>query len=115
MDNNIKSQKSDKVSFFESFFSFVFGDGDPNRTFNERRLQRIAEVIRSKDGVVISEDLAPYLDPPYAPLSAIQQADARIRSSVTREQLHKSIVKSESSIVDEKLGTPCCCAIRRYT
>ena len=53
----------ESVSFFESFFSFVFGDGNPNHNFNERRLQKIAEVIRSKDGVVVAEDLAPYLDP----------------------------------------------------
>ena len=96
----------EKVGFFEMFFSFVFGDGDPNTNFNERRLQRIAEVIRSKDGVVVAEDLAPYLDPPYAPLSAIQEADADVKPSISREQLDLSIAKSESSVVDESWVLP---------
>lgn len=101
-----RKRDPERVSFFESFFSFVFGDGNPNHNFNERRLQKIAEVIRSKDGVVVAEDLAPYLNPPYAPLSAIQQAPTDVKPSISRAQLDLSIAKSESSVVDESWALP---------
>jgi len=52
------------VSAVESFFSFVFGDGDPNTRFSQAQLFAIASKIRSNGGVVIAEDLAPYLNPP---------------------------------------------------
>lgn len=35
----------------EAIFSFVFGDGDPNADFEERRWQRLADMIRAKSGV----------------------------------------------------------------
>jgi hypothetical protein len=70
------------VSMMESFFSFVFGDGNPNHGFNERRLQRVAELIRRNDGLVVAEELAPYLDPPQAPLdaTALQRLKVQIAS-----------------------------------
>jgi len=52
------------VSGLESFFSFVFGDGNPNTRFSQAQLLAVAEKIRRNDGIVIAEDLAPYLDPP---------------------------------------------------
>ncbi|PNW80988.1 hypothetical protein CHLRE_07g338350v5 [Chlamydomonas reinhardtii] len=54
----------EQLSFVESIFSFVFGDGDPNADFEERRWQRLGEMIRAKGGVVTAEEMAPYLDPP---------------------------------------------------
>ena len=38
----------EQLSFVESIFSFVFGDGDPNADFEERRWQRLGEMIRAK-------------------------------------------------------------------
>ena len=52
------------LSFIESFFSYVFGDGDPNEAFPNEQLRYIADNIRYNDGVVVAEQLAPYLDPP---------------------------------------------------
>ncbi|KAG2434769.1 hypothetical protein HXX76_007654 [Chlamydomonas incerta] len=54
----------EQLSFVEAIFSFVFGDGDPNADFEERRWQRLGEMIRAKGGVVTAEEMAPYLDPP---------------------------------------------------
>ncbi|NJK35687.1 MAG: hypothetical protein HC919_12460 [Oscillatoriales cyanobacterium SM2_2_1] len=48
--------------FLENVFSFLFGDGDPNANAEERRYRLIAQVIRNHDGVVIAEQIAPYLD-----------------------------------------------------
>jgi len=54
--------KKKKLSFIESIFSFVFGDGDPNSNLEEKRWQVIASYIRFKEGSVIAEQIAPYLD-----------------------------------------------------
>ncbi|CAE8740304.1 unnamed protein product, partial [Polarella glacialis] len=54
-----------KMSFFESVFSFVFGDGDPNtRLLTETRWQLIAETIAQNGGSVVADQLAPFLDAP---------------------------------------------------
>ncbi|PRQ43942.1 hypothetical protein RchiOBHm_Chr3g0473761 [Rosa chinensis] len=50
------------LKFGESFFSFVFGDGDPNRGIEEKRWKLIGNYISSNGGVVAAEELAPYLD-----------------------------------------------------
>ena len=52
------------VSFIESFFSFVFGDGDPNANFAQKQLQEVSKCILRNNGVVSAEQLAPYMDPP---------------------------------------------------
>ncbi|OAE19449.1 hypothetical protein AXG93_1040s1130 [Marchantia polymorpha subsp. ruderalis] len=52
------------MNFFESVFSFVFGDGDPNEGLEERRWKVIGDLISSKGGVVTAEELAPYLEVP---------------------------------------------------
>jgi hypothetical protein len=64
-----------QLSFVESFFSYVFGDGDPNEGFLERQTVELARVIRGKDGVVAAEELAPFLDPPTTPPSALPDAE----------------------------------------
>ncbi|MBD2330102.1 hypothetical protein [Alkalinema sp. FACHB-956] len=50
------------TNFLEAIFSFVFGDGDPNRDLEERRWQAIGQVIRQRHGVVIAEQVTPFLD-----------------------------------------------------
>ncbi|MEB3191183.1 MAG: hypothetical protein VKL42_12650 [Snowella sp.] len=57
---NPKNPKS--MNFLESIFSFLFGDGDPNRELEERRWQTIGSLIRNEGGVIAAEQVAPYLD-----------------------------------------------------
>lgn len=102
------SSGKDGVSLLESFFSFVFGDGDPNHNFESRRFQAIAEFIRSKDGVVVAEDLAPYMDPQLPPMSSTVaglRREWRESAEVTRA-LAQAKGKSESSIIDESWVLP---------
>jgi hypothetical protein len=58
-----------ELSFLESIYSFVFGDGDPNAERLQRRWRKVAAVIRAGDGCVAAEQVAPFLDLPadYAP------------------------------------------------
>jgi hypothetical protein len=58
----LRERDPDEMNFFESVFSFLFGDGDPNANLEERRWREIANMIRSNNGVVIAEQIAPYLD-----------------------------------------------------
>jgi len=51
-----------KLSFLEAVYSFLFGDGNPNADLEDRRWQMIATTISNHQGVVIAEQLAPYLD-----------------------------------------------------
>lgn len=51
-----------EMNFFESIFSFLFGDGNPNFDLEKRRWKAIAKVIRNNQGAVTSEQIAPYLD-----------------------------------------------------
>ncbi|MCF4969154.1 hypothetical protein [Nostoc sp. CMAA1605] len=55
-------QQNGQMNFFEAVFSFLFGDGNPNARLEERRWQEIAAVIRSNQGAVTAEQIAPYLD-----------------------------------------------------
>jgi hypothetical protein len=50
------------MNFFEAVFSFVFGDGDPNRDFERRRWALVGLCIQKNNGVVTAEQLAPFLD-----------------------------------------------------
>lgn len=51
-----------EMNFLEAVFSFLFGDGNPNADLEERRWQDIATIIRNNQGVVVAEQIAPYLD-----------------------------------------------------
>ena len=51
----------------ESFFSFIFGDGDPNLEFSTRQAQELAKLIQLRNGVLTSEEMAVVLDCPYDP------------------------------------------------
>ncbi|GJP46921.1 hypothetical protein CLOM_g6166 [Closterium sp. NIES-68] len=53
-----------EMSFLESVFSFVFGDGDPNEGRDEARWQLVGDVIASRGGVVAAQEIAPFLDLP---------------------------------------------------
>lgn len=57
-----RSRQSSKLNFLEGIYSFLFGDGDPNKDLDERRWSEIATVIRNNRGAVTAEQLAPYLD-----------------------------------------------------
>ncbi|WP_338430284.1 hypothetical protein [Synechococcus elongatus] len=52
------------LSFLEAIFSFLFGDGDPNRDREQQRWQLMGACIRRQQGAVIAEQLQPYLDRP---------------------------------------------------
>jgi len=60
-------QDPQELSFLESVFSVLFGDGDPNANLEERRSKTVAQLIRAKGGAVTAEELAPYMDPGDAP------------------------------------------------
>jgi hypothetical protein len=56
-----------RFQFFESVYSVLFGDGDPNRSLERRRWIRIGCFLQHRGGAVIAEDLAPLLDLPARP------------------------------------------------
>ncbi len=58
---NQTTLKKDR-GFLENVFAFLFGDGNPNYDLEYRRWHLIANVIRNNDGVVIGEQILPYLD-----------------------------------------------------
>ncbi|MDP8964709.1 MAG: hypothetical protein M3O33_12135 [Cyanobacteriota bacterium] len=57
-----ESPQKKEMNFLEAVFSFLFGDGNPNADFEERRWQEIGIVIRNAGGAVAAEQIAPYLD-----------------------------------------------------
>jgi hypothetical protein len=57
-----RGNDSNRMSFLESIFSFLFGDGNPNADLEERRWRTVATVIRNNGGAVAAEQIAPYLD-----------------------------------------------------
>jgi hypothetical protein len=62
--NAVERRDPDEMGFLESVFSFVFGDGNPNNSLEERRLSLAAQMIRDNNGAVTAEQLAPYCDAP---------------------------------------------------
>lgn len=42
---NAMQQPEPKMNFFQAIFSFVFGDGDPNLDWEERRWQTVSARI----------------------------------------------------------------------
>ncbi|WP_377475164.1 MAG: hypothetical protein P2A85_20390 [Microcoleus anatoxicus] len=51
-----------EMSFLESVFSFLFGDGNPNYNLEDRKWSSIAATIRNNKGAIAAEQIAPYLD-----------------------------------------------------
>ena len=56
-----KPAADSEMNFLEAIFSFLFGDGDPNADLEERRWQAIAAVVKANGGVVVAEQVAPFL------------------------------------------------------
>lgn len=57
----VQPRTPSEMNFLEAVFSFLFGDGDPNADLDERRWQAIAQVIQANDGVVVAEQITPFL------------------------------------------------------
>lgn len=57
-----RSRRPEDMGFLESVFSYIFGDGNPNSGLEEKRLALAANMIRSKQGSVTAEQLAPFCD-----------------------------------------------------
>jgi hypothetical protein len=53
--------KKQKSNFLMEVFSYLFGNGDPNTGFEDSKWQTVAKVIKANQGVVVAEQLAPYL------------------------------------------------------
>ena len=54
--------EEDRPGIFEGIFSYIFGDGDPNRNVELARLREASKVIRDNGGAVTAEQLAPFCD-----------------------------------------------------
>lgn len=52
----------ERGGLFESIFSYIFGDGDPNRNLERARLRLVSRLIRANGGAVTAEQLAPFCD-----------------------------------------------------
>lgn len=53
-------RRPDQGNFLFNVYSFLFGDGNPNKNLEERKWAMIAQVIQNSGGVVTAEQLAPY-------------------------------------------------------
>lgn len=58
----IAPRKKEEMNFLEATFSFIFGDGDPNKDLEKRRFAEVATVIANNQGAIIAEQVIPYLD-----------------------------------------------------
>lgn len=61
---SIEEEEEEQPNIFERVFSYIFGDGDPNRGLETARLRAAAQVIRDNGGAVVAEQLAPFVDAP---------------------------------------------------
>jgi hypothetical protein len=59
-----KKKNPNDIGFISSFYSFVFGDGNPNADLSQDQLKTAISIIRENNGIVCAEQLAPYLNPP---------------------------------------------------
>lgn len=57
-----RGEQRNSWNFVEAVFSFVFGDGDPNIAYEEKKWEIVGKFIASKGGVVTAEQLAPFMD-----------------------------------------------------
>ena len=57
-----ESDPEGREGILEGIFSFIFGDGDPNRNVDAARLREASKVIRDNGGAVTAEQLAPFCD-----------------------------------------------------
>jgi hypothetical protein len=54
--------KQKSTNFLEAVFSFLFGDGNPNRNLEQLRWQEIGKVLRQNGGAVAAEQVIPFLE-----------------------------------------------------
>ena len=57
---NVNNDNS--MSFLESVYSFLFGDGNPNDDLEETRNSTIGQLIKNNKGSVVAEQIAPFVD-----------------------------------------------------
>lgn len=50
-----------ETGFISNCFSFLFGDGDPNRKFVDQAWTHVADMIRLHNGVITAEQVGPFL------------------------------------------------------
>lgn len=81
-----ETEKEEGMSFLEAVYSFVFGDGDPNVDFDDRRWRNVAAVIRANRGAVTADQLAPLLDPPPMSSSSSVVDESFMLPALTRFQ-----------------------------
>lgn len=87
----------------ESVYSYVFGDGDPNEGLEQEQLRRAASYIRSRNGVVVAEELAPFFDPPAAPPKG---TPAGTPTGPAYQALEFSFASDSEGFVDEQWVLP---------
>eukprot|EP00200_Dunaliella_tertiolecta_P005458 CAMPEP_0202338920 /NCGR_PEP_ID=MMETSP1126-20121109/1004_1 /ASSEMBLY_ACC=CAM_ASM_000457 /TAXON_ID=3047 /ORGANISM="Dunaliella tertiolecta, Strain CCMP1320" /LENGTH=527 /DNA_ID=CAMNT_0048929397 /DNA_START=20 /DNA_END=1603 /DNA_ORIENTATION=- len=99
-------QSGEQMSLVAAIFSFVFGDGDPNATFEERRWKALGTLIQARDGVVTAEEMAPFLDPPEPTMAAERGIGAASTSAYEDESfvLPALLRFGGEPIVDESTG-----------
>eukprot|EP00197_Chlamydomonas_leiostraca_P015538 CAMPEP_0202866960 /NCGR_PEP_ID=MMETSP1391-20130828/8451_1 /ASSEMBLY_ACC=CAM_ASM_000867 /TAXON_ID=1034604 /ORGANISM="Chlamydomonas leiostraca, Strain SAG 11-49" /LENGTH=595 /DNA_ID=CAMNT_0049546953 /DNA_START=219 /DNA_END=2003 /DNA_ORIENTATION=- len=98
-----------QLTFVEALFSFVFGDGDPNRGYDSERWSALGQLIQDRGGVVTAEEMAPYLEPPM-PAGADADADEAggwdYASSGARRQRASTVGASGPAYADESFVLP---------
>jgi hypothetical protein len=72
-------------NFVEAVFSFVFGDGDPNVMYDEKKWEIVGKFIASKGGVVTAEQLAPFMDVNLNQIRGYKGNRSRAASTVVDE------------------------------
>lgn len=61
----LEEEEEEQPNLLERVFSYIFGDGNPNRGLEAARLKMAARVIRDNGGAVVAEQLAPFADVAY--------------------------------------------------
>eukprot|EP01031_Cornospumella_fuschlensis_P040797 gene40797-49755_t len=65
------SPSQQPLNFLEACYSFLFGDGDVNRSYRDELIIQAANYIRANQGLVIAEELTPFIyHPPALPRSS---------------------------------------------
>lgn len=88
-----RSRRPEDMGFLESVFSYIFGDGNPNSGLEEKRLALAANMIRSNQGSVTAEQLAPFCDVTMDPeemndktyVDEVSGSDANYHDSVSQK------------------------------
>ena len=57
-----EAEDEERSGIFEGIFSYIFGDGDPNRNVEAARLRAASAMIRDNGGAVTAEQLAVFCD-----------------------------------------------------